>query len=659
MADNFSDIMSKYKDMSVSELGSSLLQRKEEKDRQAAKSIKKSERMQQALGVLLAGQAIFKGAFNRRAKELESAYQFQLADNESQSREINLVSKLTQPMYQWAQTTKDQTFENEEEKLNAFVESPYFDSFRVAINGYTEPAFKSMLGDQYETFSRQAGYYNAQVEAAKAYASEYLKDNKYETVVSELQNIFDMPEGKDFDAIELFKRGNGLKLHELNEIERRNYQRILNTYKDDSNLFSGIKQVFKLFSDKEARKGGIPLFKTVDEKALLGPSINTVLDSLDFQGLTNKIVNDQLVKMNKSPLRAEALFELPKNKTLRDSLPARMDELSRLVDSKKFSLYNDLSKDGKANIISQSDLDDLFDNMSEIDKQELQRDGGLLSILLDPKQLENQQFLKALYKSNHTGDVNITFDQFKNKLQNETFRVQYAMTLAASEGYKNYANRFLKGIGMKNSRYDPESGNVLNVVYDRYSGSIPSLLGETINLPTKNNPNYSVGDGWRKLSTENKLDDINAAVFAIQRKPISDKLKQVELDNLFANVPHPLKLTSDEHIQSDQYLKFVNKAMGVSTKTSDEESKEEIEGVDKDMQNLKFKPKLKGIEELKQVAAWSQKKQTQSDIEKLEKLSKDSKAFVSNKSAIFKKYGLSEDPTTADIKEVILRLKQV
>ena len=656
MADNFSDIMSKYKDMSVSELGSSLLQRKEEKDRQAAKSIKKSERMQQALGVLLAGQAVFKGAFNRRSKELESAYQFQLADNESQAREINLVSKLTQPMYQWAQTTKDQTFENEEEKLNAFVESPYFDSFRIAINGYTEPAFKSMLGDKYETFSRQAGYSNAQVEAAKAYASEYLKDNKYETVVSELQNIFDMPE-KDFDAIDLFKRGNGLKLHELNEIERRNYQRILNTYKDDSNLFSGIKQVFKLFNDKEARKGGIPLFKTIDEKVLLGPSINSVLDSLDFQGLTNKIVNDQLVKMNKSPLRAEALFELPKNKTLRDSLPARMDELSRLVDSKKFSLYNDLSKDGKANIISQSDLDDLFDNMSEIDKQELQRDGGLLSILLDPKQLENQQFLKALYKSNHTGDVNITFDQFKNKLQNETFRVQYAMTLAASEGYKNYG--FGLSTGMKTSRYDPESGNVLNVVYDRYSGSIPSLLGETINLPTKNNPNYRVGDGWRKLTTENKLDDINAAVFAIQRKPISDKLKQVELDNLFANVPHPLKLTSDEHIQSDQYLKFVNKVMGVSTKTSDEESKEEVEGVDKDMQNLKFKPKLKGIEELKQVASWSQKKQKQSDIEKLEKIIQDPTAFVSNKKAIFKKYGLSEDPTTADLREVILRLKQI
>jgi len=656
MADNFSDIMSKYKDMSVSELGSSLLQRKEEKDRQAAKSIKKSERMQQALGVLLAGQAVFKGAFNRRSKELESAYQFQLADNESQAREINLVSKLTQPMYQWAQTTKDQTFKNEEEKLNAFVESPYFDSFRIAINGYTEPAFKSMLGDKYETFSRQAGYSNAQVEAAKAYASEYLKDNKYETVVSELQNIFDMPE-KDFDAIDLFKRGNGLKLHELNEIERRNYQRILNTYKDDSNLFSGIKQVFKLFNDKEARKGGIPLFKTIDEKVLLGPSINSVLDSLDFQGLTNKIVNDQLVKMNKSPLRAEALFELPKNKTLRDSLPARMDELSRLVDSKKFSLYNDLSKDGKANIISQSDLDDLFDNMSEIDKQELQRDGGLLSILLDPKQLENQQFLKALYKSNHTGDVNITFDQFKNKLQNETFRVQYAMTLAASEGYKNYG--FGLSTGMKTSRYDPESGNVLNVVYDRYSGSIPSLLGETINLPTKNNPNYRVGDGWRKLTTENKLDDINAAVFAIQRKPISDKLKQVELDNLFANVPHPLKLTSDEHIQSDQYLKFVNKVMGVSTKTSDEESKEEVEGVDKDMQNLKFKPKLKGIEELKQVASWSQKKQKQSDIEKLEKIIQDPTAFVSNKKAIFKKYGLSEDPTTADLREVILRLKQI
>ena len=48
MAENFSDIMKNYKDMSVSEIGTSLLQQKETRDRQAAKASKKNQRVQQA-----------------------------------------------------------------------------------------------------------------------------------------------------------------------------------------------------------------------------------------------------------------------------------------------------------------------------------------------------------------------------------------------------------------------------------------------------------------------------------------------------------------------------------------------------------------------------------------------------------------------------------
>ena len=118
MADNFSDIMKNYKDMSVSEIGTSLLQQKETRDRQAAKASKKNQRVQQALGLLLAGQSIFKGAYKKREKELEDAYTFELANNKTQAQEINNVAALTQPIYEWSQSegVKDKTFLSQKEK---------------------------------------------------------------------------------------------------------------------------------------------------------------------------------------------------------------------------------------------------------------------------------------------------------------------------------------------------------------------------------------------------------------------------------------------------------------------------------------------------------------------------------------------------------------
>ena len=54
MSESYSSIMSKYKDMSVSELGSSLLQRKEQVQSEQRKRDRKDRRIQQGLAVLLA-----------------------------------------------------------------------------------------------------------------------------------------------------------------------------------------------------------------------------------------------------------------------------------------------------------------------------------------------------------------------------------------------------------------------------------------------------------------------------------------------------------------------------------------------------------------------------------------------------------------------------
>ena len=53
-------VLDNYSDMSIDELGSSLLQKKDEDARKAAKRSKKNERIQQALAVLMLGQGVMK-----------------------------------------------------------------------------------------------------------------------------------------------------------------------------------------------------------------------------------------------------------------------------------------------------------------------------------------------------------------------------------------------------------------------------------------------------------------------------------------------------------------------------------------------------------------------------------------------------------------------
>ena len=93
MAQSYSDIMKNYKNLSVESLGSSLLSRKEDVERKRAKQMRKDNRIQQGLAVLLAGQGLFKNTFKRRNKELEDLQTLNLLNVESHTSKINNMGK--------------------------------------------------------------------------------------------------------------------------------------------------------------------------------------------------------------------------------------------------------------------------------------------------------------------------------------------------------------------------------------------------------------------------------------------------------------------------------------------------------------------------------------------------------------------------------------
>ena len=160
-----SEIMDSYKDMSMSELGSSLLQRKAERERSARKDSRKQQRIEQALGLLVAGQAVFKGAYKKREKELDNALAFELENNKYQAKQIEEISQIVQHLptdFGDAKTT--------DEKVAQFVASPQFELFKNSVKPYADDRMKKAYRPQdWLDFSTTTGYDNTIASVAEEY----------------------------------------------------------------------------------------------------------------------------------------------------------------------------------------------------------------------------------------------------------------------------------------------------------------------------------------------------------------------------------------------------------------------------------------------------------------------------------------------------------
>ena len=116
MATNFSDILSDYDEMSFEELGTSLLARQEEQRKRAAKTSRKSQKVQQALGVLLATQGLFKSQFNKRQKELKELKTLDLLNTENTAKKLRSVSSFVNVIPENFEADKPL-----EERVNSFM----------------------------------------------------------------------------------------------------------------------------------------------------------------------------------------------------------------------------------------------------------------------------------------------------------------------------------------------------------------------------------------------------------------------------------------------------------------------------------------------------------------------------------------------------------
>jgi hypothetical protein len=564
-----SEIMDNYKDMSVSELGSSLLQRKEERAKEARRSSRKQQKIEQALGLLLAGQAVFKTAYKKREKELDDSLAFELTNNDYQSKEINQLSQIVSTMptdFGDAKTT--------DEKTDAFFNSNNFSAFKQAVQPLIDvkmkQGFKGTDAD-FLSFQQSAGYDNSVDSAAKEYAREFIKDDNYKTFESELRSLL---QAGDMDRVELFKQGIGLTPHRLTQAEKRNYALIVSEYRKKGNLFGGFKEVLTRIGlrDKEktnARAVELGLspdydfnpFGKIDENTLSGPRMTQLIDSINLKGMTNRITDKAALLENKSDISWRELARLESNQPLRDNI--------RDVALKQ--LRNDINTgnrpiEGKPfNNISRNMFEEAIDDLATNDDFIV----DITAISLRLKQ--DRAFIEGIW--NQT-DKSMTLQEFEKEVRgNPTFRNKVSATLVISEGavdkpvvgdigdISTLGQAIRRGIGklgtsLVTGGFSPalypeyKEEGTLQRIYDRASGIIPNLIGEGIIPPQKEGQNYSATETYTKASQSMKEDIFDAELNRILKK-YSDNptMTEVMINNLFNNVKPPLDLNVEEYLR--------------------------------------------------------------------------------------------------------------
>ena len=92
--DNINTLIANYKDMSMEELGSSLLSRQVRVRKGIAKGKKKSDRTAKIIAGVLAGQTIFNNAFNNRVKELATNLELDKVNDKAQVERTRKISQV-------------------------------------------------------------------------------------------------------------------------------------------------------------------------------------------------------------------------------------------------------------------------------------------------------------------------------------------------------------------------------------------------------------------------------------------------------------------------------------------------------------------------------------------------------------------------------------
>lgn len=502
------DIYGNMSNMSVDELGSSLLQKKAESDRAAAKKAKKNERIQQGLALLLMGQGVMKTQFKKRMKELDDFHKFETIGNEHKAKQLNMNSTIL--------NTIGNTWDGKG-GLEGFKNSDDYLRFSQEVRPFVDQKIKAMTADEYDTVYGTSTYENAMDLASESYAKKYLEVDKksgkanYLAYQDGLREILG-DEAIDMDKNELFQRAMGLSADELTTYQRRNYQNVLAEYKSQGNIIGGFKRVLGLFNDDYKRKGGFDIFSKVTEDALAGPTIRDLNQAMNLKGMTNNIVSKALADASKSDTRWKERASGKRFENYRKNVgELYLPQMTELIEEGRYP-----SELQTSTFIGKNNWIEFMDDMSPLDKEALILDTTALSLRLK----EDRKFLTAVYNETEGKKENgKSFNEFRAILDDEANRTMFAANIVTDAGFRD-EDWYPFG---KQETYN--SFGTLTQVYNKYN--ISTMIGDDIKVDERGG--LSLPESYIDASKDRKKDMLESTVKDILKNSKTENERNIKL----------------------------------------------------------------------------------------------------------------------------------
>jgi len=545
------DIFSNIDNMSIDELGTSLLQKREKSQKAAAKKTKKNERIQQGLALLLMGQGVMKTQYKQRMKELDDLHKFETIGNDNKAKQLNMNSTIL--------NTIGNTWDGKG-GLEGFKNSDDYLRFSQEVRPFVDQKIKAMTADEYDTVYGTSTYENAMDLASESYAKKYLEVDKksgkanYLAYQDGLREILG-DEAIDMDKNELFQRAMGLSADELTTYQRRNYQKVLAEYKSQGNLIGGFKRVLGLFNDDYKRKGGFDIFSKVTEDALAGPTIRDLNQAMNLKGMTNNIVSKALADASKSDTRWKERASGKRFENYRKNVgELYLPQMTELIEEGRYP-----SELQTSTFIGKNNWIEFMDDMSPLDKEALILDTTALSLRLK----EDRKFLTAVYNETEGKKENgKSFNEFRAILDDEANRTMFAANIVTDAGFRD-EDWYPFG---KQETYN--SFGTLTQVYNKYN--ISTMIGDDIKVDERGGLNLP--ESYIDASKDRKKDMIESAVKDILKNSKTENERNIKLGGAL-----DIEINKYHGVDSQTYIEsLAAKEMKVSTQKPSQEDLKKV-----------------------------------------------------------------------------------
>lgn len=558
MADNsIENLISNYGDMSIEELGSSLLQRQSDIAAQRAKEAKKNRKFQQAIGLLTAGQAVFKNAVQKRLKEADDDLSFNLQDNPEQSKQIRTLGRIgaNMPDQTWFAERKDMDVNTltkeimEDDRYGKNLEqnlAPVIDAaIKQGIAEEEYPLFKKGTSEYDTAF--QLGMHNLISNYVSPYVDSKGKETgkrNFEMYEIELRKLLN---ARDLDAAKLYEQAIAITPGRLNQVEKRYYARLKAEYANRGYIES-FKDIFRKVGRRQEQQGKLNIFRGIENTDVYGSNINDILTTLNIEGPLLTAIDKSLAQYRGSATQALVSAKADPDLISRSSLA--IDSFGRNLGNKILRNSDNTLKMSERGSWSWGRF------MTDINKDDNQKQAFAKDVagLTNAFQNDTDFALAAFTSSLEDRGVEVTNDmvqEFYQKItspDNEMYRMNIAIAVAANEGFQK-GGGLLKG---KPEYYRTSFDEVAqDYKYDRFKGSIPVLLGEGIAVPSQTNTgNYQEDASYSKMDKESQKIVFDNQLRFIEQSKLSQTSKLKLIENLFENVKQPEFTTAQEYLET-------------------------------------------------------------------------------------------------------------